>query len=86
MDKIHHVKEIIGHKIIIGEIFLPPKGKYGVVIRAQVKARADQFDRYQEMFLVNVGEGQATNIMIYNAIIKGLYMKLQSDSELEDKG
>ena len=59
--------------------------KYGEVIRAQVKARASQFDKEQEMFLVNLGEGQATDVMTYGAITKGMDMQLQRESEIEDK-
>ena len=37
------------------------------------------------MFLVSLGEVQATNIMNYDAITKCLDMQLQHKSELEDK-
>ena len=63
-----------------------PQGKYREVIHAQVKARADQFDQEQEMLLVSLVEGQATDIMTYDAIIKGIGKKLQRESKLEDKG
>ena len=38
------------------------------------------------MLLVSLGEGQDTGIMTYGATTKGLDMKLQHKSELEDKG
>ena len=38
------------------------------------------------MLLVSIGEGQATYIMTYDAITKGLDMQLQRESELIDKG
>ena len=38
------------------------------------------------MFLVSLGKGQATYIMTYDAITKGLDMQLQRESELEYKG
>ena len=38
------------------------------------------------MFLVSLGEGQATDIMTTNAIIKGIDKKLQLKYELKDKG
>ena len=50
------------------------------MIHAQVKARADQFDQEQEMFLVSLSECQATEIMTYDAITKGLDMQLQRES------
>ena len=52
----------------------------------QVKAGSAQFDQGQEMLLVSLGEGQATEIMTYDAITKGLDMQLQRESELKDKG
>ena len=38
------------------------------------------------MFLVSICEGQATGIMTYDAIIKGIDKQLQCKSELDDKG
>ena len=38
------------------------------------------------MFLVSFGEGQDTEFMMYNSIIKILDTQLQSESELEYKG
>ena len=38
------------------------------------------------MFLVSLGEGKATYIMIYDAITKGMDMQLQRKYELKDKG
>ena len=38
------------------------------------------------MFPVNLREGQYTETMTYNSQIKGIDMKLQCESELEDKG
>ena len=38
------------------------------------------------MFLVSLGEGQATEIMNYDAITKGLDMQLQYEYEIKDKG
>ena len=38
------------------------------------------------MFLVSLGEGQATDIMTYEAITKGLDMHLQRESELNNIG
>ena len=86
INTIHQVNEIIDHNIVIRETFFLPHGKDGEVIRAQVKDRADQFDKEQEMFLVILGEVQATDIMNYDAITKGLDMQLQREYELEDKG
>ena len=56
------------------------------MIHDQVKAWAYQFDQEQEMFLVILGEGQATDIMTYDDITKGMDMQLQHESELKDKG
>ena len=56
------------------------------MICAQVKALADQFYQEQDMFLVSLVEGLSTAIMTYGAITKVLYMQLQHESELEDKG
>ena len=47
------------------------------MIRAQVKDWAAQYDQYQEMFLVSLGEGKATDIMNYDATTKGLDIQLQ---------
>ena len=81
----HQVNKIIDHKIVIGKTFLLPHGKEGEVIRAQVKTRAAQLYQGQEMYLVSLVKVQATDIMTYDAITKGLYMKLQRRSELKDK-
>ena len=37
------------------------------------------------MFLLSIGEGQATYIITYNATTKVMDMKLQHESELKDK-
>ena len=42
-----------------------PQGKYGEVICAQVKARAEHFDQEQEMLLFSIGEVEATEIITY---------------------
>ena len=52
---------------------------------AQVKDWADQFDQYQEIFLVILDEVQATDIITYDAITKVLDMQFQRESELKDK-
>ena len=67
-------------------MFLLPQGEDGEVICAQVKARADHFDQEQQMFPVSLGEGQATDIMTYDDIIKRLDTQLQRKSKLKDKG
>ena len=56
------------------------------MIRDQFKARATHFDQEQDMFLVSLCEGQATNIMTYDDITKVLDMQIQREYELEDKG
>ena len=56
------------------------------MIHAQVKAWTDQFDKYQEMFLVSLCEVQATDIMTYDAITKVLDMQLKRESELDNEG
>ena len=38
------------------------------------------------MFLLSIDNVQETNIMIYDAIIKGIDKQLQCESQLEDKG
>ena len=38
------------------------------------------------MFLVSLGEIQATDIMTYYTIIKRLDMQLQRESEIKDRG
>ena len=38
------------------------------------------------MFLVSLGKCQATDILTYDSIIKGMDKKLQRKSELEDEG
>ena len=38
------------------------------------------------MLLVSIGEGQVTDIMAYDAIIKEIDKQLQYKSELNDKG
>ena len=43
INTIHHVNEIIYHKILMRKTFLLPPGENGEVIRAQVKACAAQF-------------------------------------------
>ena len=86
MDTIHHFNEIIDHNIIVGKIFLLPQVKDGEVIRAQVKAWGAQFDQEQDMFLVSLEEGQATETITYDAILKVIDKQLQHESELEDKG
>ena len=58
IDTIQQVNKIIDHNIVIRNNFLIPHDKDGEVIRAQVKARAAQFDQEQEMFLVSLSEGQ----------------------------
>ena len=54
-------------------------------MHSQVKACGDQFDHDNKMFLVSIGEGQATDIMTYVAITKGMDMQLQRESEIKDK-
>ena len=56
------------------------------MINDKFKAQYAQFDQDQEIFLVSLGERQATFIMTYDAIIKGLDMQLQYESKLKDKG
>ena len=68
-----------------GKNLLQPHGEDGDLIRAQVKAWADKFDQDQEMFLVSLGEGQATDILTYDALTKFMDMQFQRESELEDK-
>ena len=84
IDKIHHVNDIIYHKIISRKTFLPPQGKYRKFICAQFKAQADQLEK--EIFLVSLGERQDTDIVTYDTIIKGIDTQLQHEYELEDKG
>ena len=85
IETIHQVKEIIDHNIDIIKTLLQYHGEDGEAIRAQVKAWADQFDQDQEMFLVSLGDGQATDITTYDAITRVLDMQFQHKSELEDK-
>ena len=82
IDTIHQVNDNIDRQIFIGKTFLLPHDEDGDVIHDQVKARSSQFDQYHYMFLVSLGEGQATDIMTYDAITKGLDMHLQRESEL----
>ena len=83
---IRQFNRIIQHNIVIRKTFLIPHGEDIKVICAQVKAWASHFYQDQEMFLVILGEVQATDIMTYDAISKGLDMKLQHESEIKDKG
>ena len=85
IETIHQVKEIIDHNIDIIKTLLQYHGEDGEAIRAQVKAWADQFYQQQEIFIVILGEVQATYIMTYNAITKVLDMQFQREYELEDK-
>ena len=62
IDTIHQFNDIIYHNIFTGKNFLLSHGKYWEVICVQVKAWATQFDQEQDMFLVRLGEGQATEM------------------------
>ena len=86
IGSINQVNKIIYHNIVTGKTFMIPKGEDGEVIRDQVKSRDAHLDQEKEIFLVSLGEGQDTDILIYGAITKGLDMQLQRESELEDKG
>ena len=44
------------------------------------------FDQDKEMFLVSLENGQATDIMTYGVIVKGIDNKFKRESELRDKG
>ena len=59
------IKKVTDHNIVIRNKFLLPHGKNGEVICAQVKARAEHFDREQEMLLFSIGEVEATEIITY---------------------
>ena len=84
MDTVKHVSDIIYHNILISKKILLPQVEDSEVIHAQVKARDAQFDPEKDMLLVSLVEGQDTDIMTYDAIIKRLDMKLQRDPELGD--
>ena len=71
------------HNVLIGKIFLISHDKDGEVIHTKVNSRADQFYQEQDMFLVSLYEGQATDIMTYDAITKGLEIQLLRESELK---
>ena len=81
----YQVNEIINHNIFIRKTLLLPHCKDGEGIPDQVKTRSAQFDQDQQMFLVSIGEGQATGIMTYDAITKVLDMQFQRESEIQDK-
>ena len=83
---IHQVNKIIYHNIFIGKTSLLPREEDGEVILSQVKACTAQFYQQKYMFLVSLIKGQATDIITYGAITKGLDMQLQYESELDDKG
>ena len=76
INTIHQINNIIYHQIFIRKTYLLPHGKYGEVICAQVKSWDSQFDQDQDIFLVSLDEVQATDIMAYDAITKGLYMQI----------
>ena len=80
IDTIQNTNEIIDNNILIRKTFLLPQYKYVKVIRAQVKAHAAQLNQEKEMLLVSIGEGRATSIMTWDAIIKRLDNPLQRES------
>ena len=82
IDTIPQANEITDHTIITGNTFLLTHGKDGEAIHDKVKYWDAQVDQEQEMFLVSLSEGQDTDIMTYDAITKGLDMKLQCESVL----
>ena len=84
IDTIQHVNEIIDNNILIWRTFLLLQDENAKFIHTQVKARAAHFDQEQAIFLVSLGEGRYTDIMLYSDIIKRLYTQLKSESEIED--